>query len=102
MRISEGICFPLLLYLSLLITCKHEEEQANGKVTESGAYLVKLVFPFAFPPQRGRFLKGYVPPPPVLLYFPLMISYNHGEEQATGGISHLLRVETFVPHPGSA
>jgi hypothetical protein len=63
MRISEGICFPLLLYLSLLITCKHEEEQANGKVTESGAYLVKLVFPFAFPPQRGRFLKGYVPPP---------------------------------------
>jgi hypothetical protein len=28
------------LYLSLVLTCKHEEE-ADGKVTESGAYLVR-------------------------------------------------------------
>jgi hypothetical protein len=57
-----------------------EDEQADGKVTKSGAYLVKLALPFAFPPR----LKGYVP---VLLYFPLMLTCNHEEEQAAVSIS---------------
>jgi hypothetical protein len=53
----KGYVSPLL-YLSLVLTYKHEEEQADGKVAKSGAYLVKLSLPF----------EGICSP--LLLYFP--------------------------------
>jgi hypothetical protein len=71
-----------MLYHSRLLTFKHEEEQADGKITESGAYLDKLMFPFAFPPPRGGFLKGYVLP-----FYCLFLTCKDEEEQAAGSIS---------------